>query len=152
MRPTPVHRFHFSIDEVIAAIFPSGIPAQGREMRVEGDELIIDFVNPKIDPLHSGPAVDGEQLSHNHDDDLDGDRTVSDGAKPAKLGPVAEEASELCKERGFQTFLEVKTEEAAVKILFDRLRITHWGDIDTNKYKKAEFRDLVGEYQVWLRG
>lgn len=160
MKPTPVHRFYFSQDEVIAALFPSGIPSKATELRIDGDELVVDFVNPV--GAEQAPARQTKEPS-TADDDFPGDRSVvrrdEDGVadsrtadSPGKIGPNEQEARALCAERGFQTFLEVKTDEAALRILLHKCGAGNISEIDTNKYKKSHFRDLVGEYQVWLRG
>lgn len=153
MKPTPVSRFYFSQDEVVAALFPSGIPSKARELRFDGDELVVDFVNPTLSdivddvPLKPDPPAD-------EDSDFPGDRPSpeKDEAPPTKVGPNEIEARELCAERGFQTFLEVRTEEAAQKILLEKCKAPDFRSLDTEKYKKAAFRDLVGDYEAWLRG
>lgn len=155
MKPTPVHRFYFSQDEVIAALFPSGIPSKAIELRVDCDELVVDFVNPtSTDQM---PAPDPAEHPADQKDDFPGDQRSpsdkpDDDRPPAKVGPNEEEARDLCAQRGFQTFLEVRTEEAARKILLDKCRSPDLRSLDTEKYKKAAFRDLVAEYELWLRG
>jgi len=156
MKPTPVHRFYFSQEEVIASLFPSGIPSKAIEMRVDGDELVVDFVNPAI--VHQEPSAEPSiQLGVDDDDGFPGDSPPAGDRKdedrpPAKVGPNEIEARDLCSQRGFQTFLEVRTEEAALKVLLDRCKALDLRSLDTEKYKKAAFRDVVAEYELWLRG
>ena len=154
MKPTPVHRFYFSQDEAIAALFPSGITSKSIEMRVEGDELVIDFVSPTT-VVDADVGLD--RSAEDAGDDFPGDRQSTaekqdDGRPPAKVGPNETEARDLCSQRGFQTFLEVRTEEAALKILLEKCRSPDFRSLDTEKYKKAAFRDVVADYELWLRG
>lgn len=157
MKPTPVHRFYFSQDEVIAALFPSGIPSKARELRIDGDELVVDFVDPKSDPLHAdhrhtGIKPESDRPAEDTDDEPMGDQRDEDGRPPGKVGPNEQEARDLCQQRGFQTFLEVKTDEAAQRILIEKCKAPDMRSLDTEKYKKAAFRDVVADYELWLRG
>ncbi len=163
MKPTPVSRFYFSQDEVVASLFPSGIPSKSVEFRLDGDELIVDFVDPKADPLHDTHTHKGVQPSDDHErpapdpaDDYPGGRpSPSDKQEDrpaAKVGQNEIEARDLCAQRGFQTFLEVRTEEAALKVLLDKCKAPDLRSLDTEKYKKAAFRDVVADYELWLRG
>lgn len=160
MKPTPVSRFYFSLDEVTASLFPSGIPSKSIEMRVEGDELVVDFVSPTTPDMETvaGAVPPGSQDPESEErEDFPGDSPSSadqqvDDRPPAKVGPNEQEARDLCSQRGFQTFLDVRTEEAAVKVLLNKCRAPDLRSLDTEKYKKAAFRDIVGEYEVWLRG
>lgn len=155
MKPTPVHRFYFSLNEAIAALFPSGIPALAREMRIEGDELIIDFISPTV--AQDDPDDGLDRSAEDAGDDFPGDRPSTqdkpaDNRPAAKVGPNEQEARDLCSQRGFQTFLEVRTEEAAQKILLEKCKSPDFRSLDTEKYKKAAFRDVVADYELWLRG
>lgn len=161
MKPTPVSRFYFSQDEVIAALFPSGIPSKSIELRIDGDELVVDFVNPVV--VDEAPAEEPERPAQEQEDGSPDDhlspleyaqKAKREAAETTtvKTGPNEEEARHLCAQRGFQTFLEVRTEEAALKILLDKCRSPDLRSLDTEKYKKAAFRDIVAEYELWLRG
>lgn len=155
MKPTPVHRFYFSQDEVIASLFPSGIPSKAIELRIDGDELVIDFVNPAVALDVSDDSLD--RSAEDAGDDFPGDRQSTAGKQdddrpPAKVGPNETEARDLCSQRGFQTFLNVRTEEAALKILLEKCKAPDFRALDTEKYKKAAFRDVVADYELWLRG
>ena len=164
MRPTPVHRFYFSQDEVIAALFPSGIPSKARELRMDGDELIVDFVDPAIasvettsDGVWENRFTTKAEVYKELQDDLPGDRTLPGNAERRqddrrKIGDNELEADALCGQRMFQTFLEVKTEEAARRIVLERTRARDFGELDTVKSWKANFRDLVGEFEAWKMG
>lgn len=147
MKPTPVDRYVFSQDEVIAALFPSGIPCDSKEIRIVDDEVVIDFVSPRArDPqeVSEAPADDG----------FPGDIQSAEPEQPPERphGANEQEATALCAKKAFQTFLEVKTEEAARRILLDRTHAKHFQEFDTVKSWKVNFREIVGEFEAWMMG
>lgn len=146
MKPIPVHRYLFSKEEVVAALFDNALPCEYRDVRVEGDEVIVEFVNPKI--IDDVPAKPRDP-----DIDFPGDQPAAPAeTRRSPAGDNEREADGLCASKAFQTFLEVKTEEAARRVLLDRTRAKVFAELDTVKSWKANFRDVVAEYEMWMRG
>lgn len=152
MKPTPVHRYLFSKDEIIAALFDVKPSCDYPEIRIDGDEVVIEFVNPKgVEHLLDTPEDDGgfpgDQPSKMDDSD-----TQRQPEEKRTVGDNEREAIDLCNNKAFQTFLEVKTPEAAQRVLLDRTHAKHLGELDTVKSWKANFRDVVAEFDMWMRG
>lgn len=161
MKPIPVNRYLFSKEEVVAALFDNAPPCEYRDIRVEGDEVVIEFVNPKfVDDVPVKEDVPEDQFPGDRQrQDTAADEHLSpleyaqqQQAKRAPAGENEREANGLCASKAFQTFLEVKTEEAARRILLERTHAKAFSEFDTVKSWKANFRDVVAEYDMWMRG
>jgi hypothetical protein len=160
MKPTLTHRYLFSKEEIIAALFDVKPTCDYPEIRIDGDEVVIEFVNPKhVEQQLTTPEDDtfpGDQPSKTDDEDerlspLEYSQKVEQQQrKPA--GENEREALDLCGQKIFQTFLEVKTEEAAQRVLLERCHAKSLSELDTVKSWRANFRDVVAEFDMWMRG
>src|SRR5262245_1684058 len=129
-----VDRYMFTVDEVVAAILPNIGRARELEMRIDTDGyVVIDIVAPVAPAQHQAPG---------DDDDFPGDQPSKSETPPAQTseqstsdpagtepGPREEEARNLCRQPLFRAFLEVKTEEAALKVLVERCHVKALSDL-----------------------
>ena len=146
MKPTPVQRYLFSKEEVIAALFDVTIPCEFKDVRIDGDEVVVEFVNPRVVDQPQPQGGDQDQAEQPPE------RPIAPEQSRSRAGENEYEAISLCETQGFRTFLEVKTAEAAQRILLERCHAKIFSEFDTVKTWKANFRDVVAEYEVWLRG
>lgn len=158
MNPTPVHRFMFTVEEVVAAVLPNVGHRRELELRVDADGyVVIDIVNP-----HSHDAIPAddqpERPSDPAPDDFPGDMPPSAPAQPPanreqehdqEPGPREREATGLCQQSLFRAFLGVKTEEAATRVLAERCHVQGLADLDRTRSNGMNLRHVVEEFEAW---
>ncbi len=153
----PVERHMFTVAEVVAAILPNVGRAREVELRVDADGyVVIDIVAPveRTEP----PAQDQEPAQ---DDDIfpadrPSDAEVRDmnpafhrGEEPKAPGQREEEARGLCRTPLFRAFLEVKTEEAALKVMAERCHVKTLSDLDRTRSNGMNLRHVIEEFEAW---
>jgi hypothetical protein len=153
----------FTIDEVVAALLPNVGRSREVELRVDADGyVVVDIVAPvqALQSTHLEPTADGVREVRPHtkeEDDFPGDRPSqvdSDTSQPSdpagtELGPREEEARSLCSLPLFRAFLEVKTEEAALKIMAERCHVRSLADLDRTRSNGMNLRHVIEEYEAW---
>lgn len=154
MTAIPVHRYMFTVDEVVAAILPNVGRAREVEMRIDADGyVVVDIVAPSSGAAPQQRPAEAPQT----DGDFPGDKpapvSTSSPAGPATdrgaPGPTEEEALVLCRTPLFRAFLEVKTEEAAVKVLAGRCRVADLAELDRSRSNGMNLRHVVEEFEAW---
>ncbi|QIO64833.1 hypothetical protein [Rhizobium leguminosarum] len=148
MTVIPVERYMFTVDEVVAAILPNIGRARELELRVDADGyVVIDVVAPVV--AAERPTQKQETLAD--DDTFPADRPSQAASPPAtsEPGPKEEEARGLCRVSLFRAFLEVKTEEAAVKVLVERCHVKALADLDRTRSNAMNLRHVVEEFEAW---
>lgn len=133
MKPENVQRFRFSTAEIIAAMMPNVPRSEYQEIRVEGDEVLIEIVNPKGEDAPQRPAV--------HD--------------APSMGPNEALIRKCLSEPAFLKFGKVETVEEAETKLLHRMGISAFSDLDNGvatKHALAELQNITGRYAVWLQG
>lgn len=147
MTVIPVDRYMFTVDEVVAAILPNVGRAREIEMRIDADGyVVVDIVAPSnAGPVQPAPATPAA------DDTFPGDAPppASQGQSHGAPGPKEEEARELCRTPLFRAFLEVKTEEAAVKVLAGKCHVAALSDLDKTRSNAMNLRHVVEDFEAW---
>ncbi|MCV9960797.1 hypothetical protein OIU34_02695 [Pararhizobium sp. BT-229] len=147
MKPTAVDRYTFTADEVLAAILPNVGYRREFELRIDADGyVVVDIVQQ---PGQSAPAPEA--------DDAIGDVAQEQAPPPEEpeqpperpQGEAEQEARSLCATPLFRAFLEVKTEEAALRVLPGRCHVEKLEDLDRTKSTALNLRYLVEEYEGW---
>lgn len=160
MATTVVLRSVFSFDEVIAALFDKRIECRSTEVRVEGSEIVFDFVHPKDIEDAMTPAAEqrAEEPQPSTNDASEADRP-SEASQPSEPTPAAERtqgeneqhARRLATEGAFRIFIGAQTEQEAFDAILQRCHAETPASLDSVKTWKINFRELVNEYEAWLR-
>lgn len=144
MKATPVDRYTFTVEEVVAAILPHVGHRREVELRVDIDGyVVVDIVQPLEQPrvaVHDHePAPRAEPPAPE----------VNETPARGEPGPAELQAITLCALPLFRAFLEVKTEVAAQKILAERTHVTRLSDLDRTKSHALNLRHVVEEFEAW---
>lgn len=162
MNPTPVSRFMFTVDEVVAAVLPNVGHCREMEMRIDADGyVVIDIVNPQShDAIHADAPAE-EPPSAAQEDDFPGDQPLPSSPPPAQEpadreqeqrqepGPRQREALGLCQQQLFRAFLGAKNEEAAIRILTEQCHVRELADLDRGRSNGMNLRHVVEEFEAW---
>lgn len=157
MSAISVERHMFTVEEVVAAILPNAACRREIQLRVDTDGyVVIDFINP-LTQLASPSSISPETSADQEQDDFPGDRREQQSAPPAaqgsdsrgEPGPREAEARGLCSMPLFRAFLEVKTEEAAMRTLAHRCHVQQLSDLDRTRSNGMNLRHVVEEFEAW---
>lgn len=147
-----VERHMFTVEEVVGALLPNVGRAREIELRVDAEGyVVVDIVAP-ADRQASQPAG---QRAPTADEVREGrpDAPVNDefpgDQKTTAPGPKETEARDLCKTALFRAFLEVKTEEAALKVMAERCHVQQLHDLDRTRSNGMNLRHVVEEFRAW---
>jgi hypothetical protein len=154
-----VDRYMFSIDEVVAAILPNVGRAREVELRIDADGyVVVDIVAP-VDQQTTHPGGQREPTAEEvresspdtkADDEFPADGTGSERShEQAEPGPREFDARRLCGVPLFRAFLEVKTEEAALRVLAERCHVKSLADLDRNRSNGMNLRHVTEEFEAW---
>ncbi len=145
MKATPVDRYTFTVEEVVAAILPHVGHRREVDLRVDLDGyVVVDIVQP-LDQ-HGSAKPDQEPPARQAQPPAPVDYDVPPRAEP---GPAEREAINLCGQPLFRVFLEVKTEEAAQKVLAERAHVAHLSELDRTRSHALNLRHVVEEFEAW---
>jgi hypothetical protein len=139
-----------SKEEVIAALFDNAVRCQYRDIRIDGDEVVVEFVNPATDDTIADSTGDDEQ--HRAEDSRQPAAPEPDKPHLEKIGPNEAEITDLIEQGVFRAFLSAANREQAKAIVLEKTNASSFSQFDREKYKRANLRDLIGEYQAWLMG
>ncbi|EJB02948.1 hypothetical protein Rleg9DRAFT_1763 [Rhizobium leguminosarum bv. trifolii WSM597] len=150
----PVERYMFTVSEVVAAILPNIGRARELELRVDADGyVVIDVVAPAQRAEHPAgqrEPTEDEVRDMRPDSPPASDRPAKSEQEPASgPGPKETEARGLCALPLFRAFLEVKTEEAALKVLVERCHVQRIEDLDRTRSNGMNLRHVVEEFEAW---
>lgn len=152
MTAIAVERYMFSVDEVVASILPNIGRAREVELRVDADGyVVIDVVapsEPKVPAHENHSAPPQEDTPESRPDETAGSEETSEQTVP-ETGQREEEARGFCRTPLFRAFLEVKTEEAALKVLAERCHVKSLTDLDRTRSNGMNFRHVREEYEAW---
>jgi hypothetical protein len=142
----------FSVDEVVAAVLPNVGRAREIELRVDADGyVVIDIVAPAerqaAQPVGQREPTADEVREGRPDTKPEADQPGD--APPSEPGPREEEARGLCRTPLFRAFLEVKTEEAALKVMAERCHVQGLPDLDRTRSNGMNLRHVVEEFEAW---
>jgi len=154
MTAIPVDRYMFTVDEVVAAILPNIGRARELELRVDADGyVVIDVVAPVAPAEHQALPSHDDVRESRPAPQTEADRPSQSASPPASsepgTGPKEEEARSLCRISLFRAFLEVKTEEAAIKVLIERCHVKGLADLDRTRSNGMNLRHVVEEFEAW---
>ncbi|CAN7301560.1 hypothetical protein LJR221_001501 [Agrobacterium tumefaciens] len=145
MKATPVDRYTFTVEEVVAAILPNVGHRREVELRVDLDGfVVVDIVQP-LDQRGSARPEEEPATRKVEPPAPAG----NDAAPRSEPGPAEREAISLCGQPLFRAFLEVKTEEAAQKVLAERAHVARLSDLDRTKSHALNLRHVVEEFEAW---
>lgn len=145
MKATPVDRYTFTVEEVVAAILPNVGHRREVELRIDLDGfVVVDIVQP-LDQ-HGSARPEQQPTSQQAEPPAPAGNDVAPRGEP---GPAEREAINLCSQPLFRAFLEVKTEEAAQKILAERAHVARLSDLDRTKSHALNLRHVVEEFEAW---
>lgn len=145
MKPTPVDRYTFTVEEVVAAILPNVGHRREIELRIDADGyVVVDIVARAERDAVAPPAHDREEQRLP-------DRQEQEPPPPGSKGPgpAEQEARALCATPLFRVFLEVKTEEAALRVLPERCHVQDLAGLDRTRSTALNLRYLVEEFEAW---
>ncbi|MBX5253385.1 hypothetical protein HJC03_23735 [Rhizobium sp. NLR4b] len=144
-----VERHMFTVAEVVAAVLPNVGRAREIELRVDADGyVVIDIVAPAA----AQPAGQKEPTADEIRECRPDTKAGPDGSTnpPAsEPGPREDEARGLCRTPLFRAFLEVKTEEAALKVMADRCHVQRLADLDRTRSNGMNLRHVIEEFEAW---
>lgn len=145
MKATPVDRYTFTVEEVVAAILPNVGHRREVELRVDLDGfVVVDIVQP-LD--HRGsPKPEQDPAARQTQPPAPAGNDAPPRTEP---GPAEREAINLCSQPLFRVFLEVKTEEAAHKVLAERAHVARLSDLDRTRSHALNLRHVVEEFEAW---
>lgn len=146
-----VDRYMFSVDEVVAAILPNVGRAREVELRIDADGyVVVDIVAPmekSAESANDQQPTAGEVRDPQPQRDSKSEMPESRGS--TEPGPRESEARRLCGTPLFRAFLEVKTEEAALKVLADRCHVQQLADLDRTRSNGMNLRHVTEEFEAW---
>jgi hypothetical protein len=127
-----VHRHTFTIADAVSALLPDVGDCDSWQIRVEGDQLVIDVVAPASKPVEkiNTPAPEADR----------------------KGGPLAQRAGIICGEKGFWTFAGVRSSDEAAIWLREQCGIKSRVDLDHEAAAAAAFHEVDRRYRLWLEG
>lgn len=144
MKATPVDRYTFTVEEVVAAILPHVGHRREVELRVDIDGyVVVDIVQPLEQPRVA-------EQEHEPASSVDAPAPEANET-PTRIepGPAELQAIALCGQPLFRAFLEVKTEEAAQKILAERAHVARLSELDRTRSHALNLRHVVEEFEAW---
>ncbi|UDF29315.1 UNVERIFIED_ORG: hypothetical protein LHK14_17650 [Roseateles sp. XES5] len=145
MKPTPVERYTFTVEEVVASILPNVGHRSQVELRIDADGYVVVDITPPADRrAAAAPSTEGLARQPSA-----GSQQPAQETRPEGPGAAEQEARALCATPLFRAFLEVKTEEAALKILPERCHVKALADLDRTKSTALNLRYLVEEFEAW---
>lgn len=155
MKPVIVNRYSWSIREAVEALLGAEVgDAERWQIRVDGDDLVVDIVAPTSAPALEHAETDIEALHPAG--------AAAKNAKPPeperKGGRLARRASIICGEKGFWNFIRERygahlvDKEAAAAWMYDRFCVQSRADLDHDAGAAACFRDVDQAYRMWLDG
>jgi hypothetical protein len=146
-----VDRYMFSVDEVVAAILPNVGRAREVELRIDADGyVVVDIVAPvekSAERLEDQRPPADEAREPQIQTDRQSEQPDTRG--PTDPGPREFEARRLCGIPLFRAFLEVKTEEAALKVLANRCHVQQLADLDRTRSNGMNLRHVTEEFEAW---
>lgn len=146
MKPDIIQRFRFSSEEAIAALLPNIPPSQYREIRIDGEELLIELVNPK---------GSGDVLPEQQEQPKDAAPEGQPAPDLQEHGPLESMVLGLLEVPAFIKWGKCETREEAEKKLLGRFRVERLSDLDTDKASKhiiADVHDVAARFNAWMEG
>lgn len=148
MTAIPVDRYMFTVDEVVAAILPNIGRAREVEIRIDSDGyVVIDIVAP-VDRQSAQREPTADEVSESRPDAAEDDSFPGDQPSSGP-GPREDEARGLCRAPLFRAFLEVKTQEAALKVLIERCHVKSLSELDRTRSNGMNLRHVIEEFEAW---
>lgn len=149
-----IHRHRFTAAEVANAL---GVTEDclSIQISVEHGSLLVDIVEPggkAVEPpaAPETPASEPQQAQEAAPSPA-GPEAPAEPEKP-KGGPLARRASLLCKERAFQVFLEVDTEDEARNEVCRRCLVGSRAELDHVGDAADKWNDIESSYRLWMDG
>lgn len=146
-----VDRYMFSVDEVVAAVLPNVGRAREIEMRIDADGyVVVDIVAP-VEKAAEQPADEQPPADEAREKPRPPPAEPDKPETSTSSGPGQREieARRLCGTPLFRAFLEVKTEEAALKVLADRCHVQQLADLDRSRSNGMNLRHVTEEFEAW---
>lgn len=150
MTSSNVQRYIFTPEEVAQALLPN-IPAREEiQVRFNDGYVEIDIVNPRASPTETKERSPDAAADAAEEQAADPEPEPKPEEKPErKIGRNEQAAIEMIGQKGFQAFLEVKTEEAARNILLKRCGVDSLEKLDNNKTAAAQLHEIDAEFEAW---
>lgn len=145
MKPTAIDRYTFTVEEVVATILPNVGHRSQIELRIDADGYVVVDITPPADQRAGAPPADEQDR---REAPARTEQSTQESSSAA-AGPAEEEARALCATPLFRAFLEVKTEEAALKVLPERCHVKSVAELDRTKSTALNLRYLVEEFEAW---
>ncbi len=137
MSPLNVQRYEFSLNEAVEALLGEALgDCEKWELRVSNGSIVIDFEYPVAGIPVPEPKPAPAQ------------------PKPIKPkgGALARRAGIMCNERGFQTFLDVSSADAAANLVRQKCGIESRAQLDHDDTAGEIFGKIDQLYKMWLDG
>lgn len=145
-RAVIVHRYEIPVQDAVEALLGGAVgDCEGWRVRVEGDTVVVDIIEPAGKPADADPqALEAPAAP----------KVEQPAAAPAqperKGGELAKKAGMLCNEGGFRAFIDVATPDAAKAYIYRVCGVGSRVDLDYEEEPAKKFRDIVRGYEAWL--
>lgn len=150
-----VHRHTFTIADAVSALLPDVGDCDSWQIRVEGDQVVIDVVAPASKPVEkiNTPAPEADREDGQATTEPNMPENMQAAAKPErKGGALAQRAGIICGEKGFWTFAGVRSADEAATWLREQCGIKSRVDLDHEATAAAAFHEVDRRYRLWLEG
>lgn len=168
MTPTLVHRYAWPVREAIEHLLDEVVgDCEAWQVRIEGEELVIDVVEPGPMFSNADGSPDREIIDRSPEKQaevasqpliISPEPDTAPAEPPRKGGALARQAGIICGEKGFWTFLAKKygmmidSVDEATKCLKALCGVESRIDFDYDAGKAANFREIEKTYRLWLEG
>lgn len=150
MTPTVIHRHTFALNDAVEALLGEAVgDCQGWSLRVDGDQVVIDVVNPaqgvRFENAKNAPPADENPKDAN---EVDPDSEP----EPLKGGPLAKKAAMLCDKKAFQTFMDAQGAGEAADAIRVACGVKSRAELDHVEAAATKFHDIDRRFSLWQDG
>ncbi|WP_420408642.1 hypothetical protein [Hoeflea sp.] len=145
-------RHTFTPEEVAAALIDNVPKAQEIQVRFADGYVEIDIVGPITAAAETAKEEPQDEVAQSDAEKTESaPETVAD-QKKKPLGKNAKTVLEHCALGGFQVYLDVEGEAAALERVLFTCNASSIESFDNNKTAMAAFKDICAEFQLWCGG
>jgi hypothetical protein len=158
MKPAVVHRYSIPTVEAIELLIGSAAgDAEAWQVRVEGDHILVDLVEPaQVAPpaAPQTPTAGEAPTAQPSPPSAPAPAAAGKAAETEKKGgPNARRAGMMCGEGAFYIWAEVAADkDAAANFIRQRCGVKSRVELDHDPEAAAKFKDLAASYDAWLAG
>lgn len=160
-----VHRHTFPVRDVIEMLLDASPEADRWQMRVEGDELVIDIVGPtsnagaKINtPPQSATEAPERATASDRPTTPENEERAPAATEPGKDEPeskggrLARDASMLCQDKTFRLWIDADDADHAREIVLRHCGVESRRLLDHDEAAAGKWREIDRLYAAWMNG